>query len=99
MKLENITQKLIDKIHLAALESGWDFKVYDKNTGMISFIREGSERINIYLTKMSVATVVNHPKSGRNQLYRKNLSYNQVVKLLKNPRQHTGKGYRKTNQI
>jgi len=95
MKLKDITQEMIDKIHLDALINDWQFKCYDINTGMISFIRVGGERINIYLTTLAVVTAINHPKAGKNQLYRKNLSYNQVLKILKNPRQHTGEGYRK----
>lgn len=94
MKLADISQDMIDKMTLVGIENGWEFKKYDNNTGMISFIKVGGERVNIYLTTMTVVTAINHPKKGKNQLYRKNLSYNQVVEILKNPRTHTGKGYR-----
>lgn len=94
MKLKDVTQEMIDKVCLEAIENGWSFKVYDVNTGMVSFVRIGGERINIYLTTMTVVTAINHPAKGRNQLYRKNLSYKEMVKILKNPRQHTGEGYR-----
>jgi hypothetical protein len=50
-------------------------------------------RINIYLTKGTVATALNHPKKGKTQLYRKNITYKQLEELFINPRQHTGKGY------
>lgn len=94
MKLHEITQDYLDKINLDAVTNGWNFCTYDKNTGMISFKRDGNERINIYLTTMSVATAINHPKTGKNQLYRRNISYNELLKLFKNPRTHTGRGYR-----
>jgi len=84
---------LIDEVTLDAVENNWVFVKYDLNTGMISFMRDGKERINIYLTTMSVETTINHQK-GRNQMYRKDLNYKQVVDLLRNPRKHTGKGYR-----
>lgn len=94
MRLKDISQTLIDDITLTALKAGWMFKQFDKNTGMISFIKE-DQRINIFLTTLTVATTVNHPKSGRNQLYRKGLTLNQIYKLFNNPRNHTGAGYRR----
>lgn len=94
MKLKDITQEMIDKVCLDAIERDWSFKEYDLNTGMISFVRLGGERVNIYLTTLTVVTAINHPTKGKNQLYRKNLSYKQVLKVLSNPRQHTGEGYR-----
>lgn len=41
----------------------------------------------------TVATAINHPKSGKTQLFRKGCSWGEVTELLKNPRKHTGKGY------
>lgn len=95
MKLASISQDMIDEVTLSAIESGWEFNKYDLNTGMISFVRVGGERINIYLTTLTVVTAINHPKKGKNQLYRKNLSYKEMLKVLKDPRHHSGKGYRR----
>lgn len=50
-------------------------------------------RINIYMTKGTVATALKHPVRGKTQLYRRNITYEQLEKLFINPRQHTGKGY------
>lgn len=94
MSLKDIKQDLIDDITLTALKSGWSFKQFDKNTGMISFTKE-DQRINIFLTTLTVATTIDHPKTGRNQLYRKGLSLKQVYNLFNNPRTHTGAGYRR----
>lgn len=42
---------------------------------------------------MTVATCINHPKQGKTQLFRKNVSFDELDKIFKNPRVHTGKGY------
>lgn len=94
-----------------AKANGWDFIDHQKNIYMLSFERilsTGSfldrlrnnmqidrQRINIYYSKMTVATSLNHPKKGKTQLYRKNVAPSELIKIFKNPRQHTGKGYYK----
>lgn len=64
------------------------------NIGMASY-QKGITRINIYLTKMTVCTYIDHPKTGKNQLFRKNVDLKTLRKIFENPRVHTGKGYRK----
>jgi hypothetical protein len=59
---------------------------------MISFGKDGI-RINIYYSTMTVETCIKHPKKGKTQLFRKNVSLSELDKIFKNPRQHTGKGY------
>lgn len=61
---------------------------------MISF-SNGSSRINVYYSKMTVATVVDHPKLGRQTLYRKGIIFQDLEKIFKNPRVHLGTGYRR----
>lgn len=81
-----------------ANDHGWSFAKADTNTGMISFTRQRKryrERINIYRTTMTVTTQLNHQKTGKNQLHRKNVSLSMLAEIFKNPRVHTGKGYRK----
>jgi len=53
--------------------------------------------INIYYTTRSIMTYMNHPSAGSNELWRSN-AYKNIEDLqifFKNPRSHTGKGYRK----
>jgi len=80
-----------------AKKHGWKYLEYQANISMISFIKISSQsdqmRINIYLTTMTVATALNHPKQGRTQLYRKRCTLEDIEKIFKNPRQHTNKGY------
>lgn len=84
-----------DEIINIAESHGWIFICYQDNIGMISF-RKDDMRINIYLTKMTVATCLNHPSKGKTQLYRRNVwRKEELNKIFKNPRVHTDKGYRK----
>lgn len=84
---------------LVNLAEQYDWKLHDiqKNIGMISFVKIiGSDpaRINIYTTKMTVATCINHPRKGKTQLFRKKVSIELMEKIFKNPRVHTHKEYR-----
>lgn len=67
---------------------------YQENIGLISFGLDGV-RINVYLTKMTVATCLNHPKKGKTQLFRKNVTEEILNQIFEYPRKHTGKGYYK----
>lgn len=65
---------------------------FQDNIGMASY-SDGKTRINIYLTKMTVATCLNHPKKGPTQLFRKNVTLKELEEIFDYPRKHTGKGY------
>lgn len=88
----------LNQCDIIAIDTGWKKIDYQQNIGMVSYskiISSGMARINIYLTKMSVTTYLNHPKKGKGQLYRKNIGWSHLIKIFKNPRFHTGKGYYK----
>ena len=89
----------IKSIKKMANEHGWGFHDHQANIGLISFVKiiaGDPARINIYMTKMTVATCISHPKKGKTQLFRKNVSEKLLAKIFKNPRIHTHKGYRTT---
>lgn len=65
---------------------------WQDNLGMVSYLN-GYARINIYLSKMTVATCLEHPTKGKTQLFRKNVSFKELEKIFENPRVHTNKGY------
>lgn len=75
-----------------AKTAGYDLIDFQEKIGMVSYWQDGV-RINIYLTKLTVATCIDHPKKGKTQLFRKNITIEQLKKIFDNPRQHTGKGY------
>ena len=56
---------------------------------------DASMFIDVWYSKMTVATNINHPTKGWNRLYRKHVSLAELEKIMAYPRQHTGKGYRK----
>lgn len=82
----------IEEIKTLAISLGWCFVCFQENIGMISFKKKNS-RINIYITKMTVGTCIDHPKKGKTQLFRKNVDKDELYKILKNPRTHLNKGY------
>jgi hypothetical protein len=76
-----------------ARKHGWTFVTFQVNIGMLSY-KKGDVRINIYTTKMTVATCLNHPKKGKTQMFRKKVTLTELQDIFKNPRVHTNKGYR-----
>ena len=95
---KNMIYKLpIDVIEALAKTNGFHRIDFQENIGMLSY-SDGSTRINIYLTKMTVSTCLRHPKKGPTQLFRKNIDYNMLREIFKYPRKHTGRGYYRTNK-
>ena len=73
---------------------GWDL-IGSNETSRVEMYRRGSDRIDFYPTTGTVKTMVSHPKRGRNDLFRKNLTSSELGSVFANPRSHTGKGYRR----
>jgi len=87
----------VNELKSMATKYGWSFHDYQENIGMLSFVKviDGDPaRINIYSTKMTVATCINHPNKGKTQLFRKRVNRILMGKIFNNPRTHTHKGYR-----
>jgi len=82
----------IENIDTIATKHGYVRFELQENIGMASY-SDGITRINIYLTKMTVATCLNHPKKGPTQLFRKNVTESMLKEIFAYPRKHTGKGY------
>ena len=61
---------------------------------MLGFKRNG-QRINVYYSKMTIATALDHPMQGKTQLYRRNISDKMLERIFQNPRVHTKRGYRR----
>jgi len=82
----------IDIIEKAALAEDYFRIDYQEDKGMVSY-SDGQTRINIYLTTMTVATCLNHPKKGKTQLFRKGVNLKMLKEIFEYTRKHTGKGY------
>lgn len=96
----NLSKK-ISKIEQMAKQEGWSLQQWKEDIGMLSFVKpdgKGSRvRINVYVTKMTVGTCLNHPVKGKTQMFRKNVDDKLLQSIFKNPRLHTDKGYMRKN--
>ena len=72
---------------------GWD-KIYDvpSQPPMASYRKDGI-RLNFWLSTGTVGSYLDHPRQGKTQLFRRQLSLSDASEIFNNPRQHTGKGY------
>ncbi len=79
---------------------GWQLIDHQTNIKMLSFYKliSGSHsKINVYYSKMTVGTIISHPKKGRTQLFRRHITMSELDQLFIKPRKHTKKGYYKNN--
>lgn len=70
-----------------ASQYNWDEIDHQSNIMMVSFAK-GDARINVYYSKMTVATIVNHPELGRNQMFRRGVWGKNLEEIFKNPHSH-----------
>ncbi|GAX22786.1 hypothetical protein FisN_11Hu323 [Fistulifera solaris] len=59
---------------------------------VISFRRDRA-RINVYYSTGTVGTCLSHPTKGKTQLFRRDVTLQELKQLFQDPRLHTGKGY------
>lgn len=87
-----------EQLESMAKTHGWKLHDYQENIGMISFVKiykSDPARINIYITKMTVATCINHPRQGKTQLFRKKVNAKLMAEIFNDPRVHTRIGYQR----
>jgi len=75
-----------------ARRHGYELEQYQKEISLLIFIK-GRNQVNVYHSKMTVGTCVNHPTKGKTQLFRKRVSPEELERIFRKPRVHTGKGY------
>ncbi len=70
---------------------------FNERSRVISFgtTESVNVRINVYYTTRTIGTALSHPSQGATQLFRRNCTTEELVKILENPRAHTGKGYKR----
>ena len=81
------------QITALAKSLGYQLEKREEGSGLLIFIAPGVQ-VNVYTTRMTVATSLHHPKHGRTQLFRKGVSMADLRKIFENPRAHLGNGYR-----
>ena len=82
-----------------ALRHGWSLVAFDKAPNTLEFQKADGfgppMKMQVFYTSGKVSTVVNHPKKGRNQMFRHHVGRKQLEKIALNPRVHTRNGYRR----
>jgi hypothetical protein len=78
---------LLDQARAFAKAHGWAEICHQENILMVSFQR-GTARLNVYYSKGTVGTVVDHPRWGRNQMFRRNVHGENLSAVFDNPRAH-----------
>lgn len=83
-----------EQIKKIAAQNGWMLLTEQPLSSMISFTKH-RVRINVYDGRrgITVASCLDHPRRGKTQLFRKNVSLDLLDKIFKNPRLHTSAGY------
>ena len=66
---------------------------FSEPSRLISFQNQDEAKLNVYYTTRNVGTVIDHPRLGKAQLFRRNCTDTELAEILKNPSLHTDKGY------
>lgn len=88
----------VQEVRTIAEMHGYEEIDHNKTSKLLSFRgllnTNNSVRINVYYTTGTIGTCLNHPRKGKTQLFRRNITDLEVVsELFQNPRKHTGSGY------
>jgi len=72
-------------------------RVNSKNAGRMATYLSEDERVkvHVYLRTRTVATQLDHPRRGKTQLFRRDVSIEDLRRIFGDPREHTSKGYYK----
>lgn len=85
--MRTMTDPRLKETRSVAKEFEWTEIDHQENIPMVSFVK-GDSRINVYYSRMTVGTVVTHPKCGCNQMFRKGVYGEHLREVFRNPRAH-----------
>lgn len=92
-----------DSVIQQAESQQWDFFRYDRNDGQKVFLQRTLQgdryEMHVWCTTGTVATFLDHPRQGKTQLFRRDVSWSMLRRLLNNPREHTGTGYHERSEL
>ena len=85
-----------EEIKQCAITHGYRLIDEQPKSHLMIFIN-GSVQLNVWTGRRgpTVATILAHPRKGRNALYRRHISNEDLERIFKNPRTHVHLGYRK----
>lgn len=92
--------RAIDVVRIAE-KYGWK-RLQTTDPTLESFAKEiqgDAVRINVWHSTMTVSTCLSHPKQGKTQLFRRNVTPNLLHKIFECPRVHTDKGYKRKEDM
>jgi hypothetical protein len=72
--------------------------LFDQVNKLLSFRAADGIRINVYYADRTVGTAVQDPVYGKTQLFRRDCSADRLADIMKNPRAHSGQGYKKSRK-
>lgn len=75
-----------------AQEFGWTFT---GSSGVTEFFEKDEVKLDWYFTTATVKTSLDHPRQGRTQLFAERVDPETYIKILLNPRAHTGQRYQR----
>lgn len=97
VKLRNIRQAVHQYNGRVGHAESWSEVQYNEESRVVAFKRRSDgARLNFYYTTGTVGSALDHPRQGKTQLFRRDMTIDQVRELLSNPRVHTGAGYHTT---
>lgn len=89
-----MTALSIDTIREIARHHNYQEVQFNETSRVIAFRNNhGTVRVNVYYTTGTVATCIDHPRSGKTQLFRRNRTEEDLENIFGDPRTHTGVGY------
>ncbi|CAD7926944.1 unnamed protein product [Amoebophrya sp. A120] len=73
---------------------------YTPASRLVAFVTRGyRSRVNVWYTTGTVGTYIDHPRQGRTQLFRRQVTLGVLREIFRDPRVHTGLGYHFRDQI
>lgn len=84
---------MLKKIRAIAKRAGYNEILHIDRQKIISFKKNDVERIDIYYSKMTVGFTFLHPEEGKKQVFKKNISLNQLKKIFSDPMLYSVKCY------
>lgn len=83
----------LKRVMTIAEARGWRPAWHRPEEMRVRFVKGKNMIVDVWYSKMTVGTVVTHPKKGRTQLFRRHVSERLLEEIFENPRVHTGNGY------
>lgn len=92
-----------DEVAELAGEYGWTETAFEPSQGNLMFLEQsvGGERfmLHVWCSTGTVGSYLNHPRQGKTQLYRRNVSMHGLAEIFNNPRVHTNGGYQRRPDV